>query len=181
MFLTTDRLLLREFVQDDWPAVLAYQKKPEYLRYYEWTDRSAQDVRDFVNMFLGQQQANPRIKFQLATTLKPTGKLIGSCGIRMKSAVSHEADLGFELDPQYWGRGYATEAARAFVNFGFTELRLHRIWSWCIADNQGSSRVLEKLGMRCEGTLRENEYFKDQWWDTFIYAILDREWEELTR
>ncbi|MBX0328846.1 GNAT family N-acetyltransferase [Oscillochloris sp. ZM17-4] len=51
-------------------------------------------------------------------------------------------------------RGYATEAARAIVAFGFTELLLHRIWSWCIADNLGSARVLEKLGMRPEGRLR---------------------------
>ncbi|MGB3717313.1 MAG: GNAT family protein [Candidatus Promineifilaceae bacterium] len=177
MFLTTDRLVLREYVEDDCPAVLAYQQKPEYLRNYEWTDRSADDVRDFVNMFLDQQRANPRIKFQLATTLRSTGQLIGSCGIRMKSAASREADIGYELDPHYWGQGYAIEAARSIVNFGFAELRLHRIWSWCIADNLGSGRVLEKLGMQCEGRLRENEYFKGRWWDSLVYAILDREWQ----
>ena len=180
MFLTTDRLVLREYVEEDWSAVLAYQRKPAYLHYYEWTDRSAQDVRDFVNMFLGQQQANPRTKFQLAITLNSTGQLIGSCGIRMKSAASHEADIGLELDPQYWGQGYATEAAQAIVKFGFADLRLHRIYSWSIADNQGASRVLEKLGLKLEGRLRENEYFKGRWWDTLMYAILDREWEELS-
>lgn len=179
MQLTTDRLVLREFVEGDWMAVLAYQRKPDYLRYYDWEDRSAEEVRDFVNMFRDQQNANPRIKFQLAATLKPTGRLIGNCGIRNQSVGSLQAELGYELDPQYWGMGYATEAAKAIMEFGFVELQLHRIWSSCVSDNLGSVRVLEKLGMRCEGRLREVEYYKDRWWDTLTYAILAQEWEKL--
>jgi ribosomal-protein-alanine N-acetyltransferase len=63
------------------------------------------------------------------------------------------------------------------LHFGFTELDLHRIWAWCIADNIGSIRVLEKLGMRLEGRLREKERFKGRWWDKLIFAILDFEWQ----
>ena len=84
-----------------------------------------------------------------------------------------EADIGYELAPDQWGRGYATEAARAIVAFGFTELRLHRISAWCIAENTASAHVLEKIGMWLEGRLRENEYFKDRWWDTLLYAMLE--------
>jgi ribosomal-protein-alanine N-acetyltransferase len=177
MILTTERLILREFSASDWPAVLAYQSNPLYLRYYEWTSRTPGEVREFVQMFLAQQQEDPRRKFQLAIVLKATGQLIGNCGIRMRSADAHQADIGFELDPRHWGQGYATEAARAVVQFGFTRLRLHRISSWCIADNVGSARVLEKLGMRQEGRLRENEYFKGRWRDTLLYAILGYEWQ----
>jgi ribosomal-protein-alanine N-acetyltransferase len=54
---------------------------------------------------------------------------------------------------------------------------LHRVWSWCVADNTGSVHVLEKLGMRQEGRLRENEFYKGRWWDTLMYAILAEEWE----
>jgi RimJ/RimL family protein N-acetyltransferase len=176
MRLATERLVLREFVHDDWPDVLAYQSDPLYLRYYEWTGRSVEEVQEFVGMFLAHQQTQPRIKFQLAVTLKSDNRLIGNCGIRMKSAFAHEADIGYELAPQHWGKGYATEAARAVVHFGFTELHLHRVSSWCVADNVGSARVLEKLGMRLEGRLRENEYYKGRWWDTLLYAILESEW-----
>ena len=108
--------------------------------------------------------------------LKSSQQLIGNCGIRLKSADAQEGDLGYELSPDHWGRGYATEAARAIVEFGFGTLKLHRIWSWCIADNVGSARVLQKLGMRQEGRLRENEYFKGRWWDTLMFGVLDREW-----
>ena len=177
MLLTTERLVLREFSENDWPTVLAYQSNPLYLRYYELTERTPEDAREFVQMFLAQQQQEPRIKFQLAVVLKATGQLIGNCGVRMKSADAREGDIGYELNPQHWGQGYATEAARAIVQLGFTRLRLHRIWSWCIADNVGSARVLEKLGMRQEKRLRENEYFKGRWWDTLLYGILDYEWQ----
>jgi [ribosomal protein S5]-alanine N-acetyltransferase len=177
MQLTTARLILREFIADDWPAVLAYQSDPRYLRYYAWTGRTPDEVQVFVRMFLDQQAEQPRLKFQLALTLKSNGQLIGNCGIRMRTTDAHEADIGYELNPDYWGQGYASEAARAIVTFGFSELRLHRIWSWCIADNVGSARVLEKLGMRLEGHLRENEFFKGHWWDTLMFAILEHEWQ----
>jgi RimJ/RimL family protein N-acetyltransferase len=176
MELHTSRLRLREFVAADWPAVLAYQRDPRYLQYYEWTDRTPGDVQRFVQLFIDQQLEQPRRKYQLAVVLKETQQLIGNCGIRKASAGAYEADIGYELAPDRWGQGYATEAARAIVHFGFTELKLHRITAWCIADNVASVRVLEKLGLKLEGRLRQKEYFKDRWWDTLLYAILADEW-----
>ena len=61
------------------------------------------------------------------------------------------------------------------VAYGFSELGLHRISSWCIADNVASARVLEKVGFQLEGRLRENEYFKGRWWDTLLYGLLESE------
>lgn len=179
MELATERLILREIKYSDWPDVLAYQSDPLYLRYYDWTDRTPKAVQEFVQMFLAQQQEQPRTKFQLAITLKSGPQMIGNCGIRLKSGNALEGDIGYELSPEHWGRGYATEAARAVMAFGFTQLKLHRISSWCIAENVGSARVLQKLGMRQEGKLRENEFFKERWWDTLLFAILDYEWRSL--
>ena len=176
MLITTDRLLLREFVADDWPAVLAYQRDPRYLRLYPWADRTEADARDFVQMFVEQQAEQPRRKFQLAIALRDGAGLIGNCGIRRKPENDWEADIGYELALEHWGHGYATEAALAIVNFGFRELGLHRISSWCIADNAASARVLERVGMRLEGRLLENEYFKERWWDTLLYGLLEYEW-----
>ena len=176
MRITTARLVLREFVPGDWPDVLAFQRDPRYLRYYAWTDRSEAEVREFVQMFVSQQAERPRRKFQLAIILPDSGRLIGDCGIRRKPGNEWEADIGYELSPEHWGRGYATEAASALVDFGFRELQLHRISSWCIADNAASAGVLERLGLRQEGRLRENEYFKGRWWDTLLYGLLESEW-----
>ncbi len=176
MRLTTERLLLREFVAGDWSAVLAYQRHPSYLQYYAWEDRTPAEVRRFIEQFLDQRAQQPRLKYQFAVTLKPENRLIGNCGIRLESADATEADIGYELDPQYWGHGYATEAAQVIVEFGFANLHLHRIWAECIAENLRSARVLERIGMQKEGRLRENVYFKGRWWDTRLYGMLDYEW-----
>ena len=179
MKITTARLVLRDFVADDWRAVQVYQSDARYLRFNPWTARPEAEVRAFVQRFISHQSQDPRRKFQLAITLPENGRLIGNVGVRRKSENEWEADLGYELDPHYWGQGYATEAARAMLAFGFRELNLHRISAECRPDNTASAHVLEKLGMRREGHLRENEYFKDRWWDTWVYGVLAQEWQAL--
>ena len=111
MHLETKRLLLREFTEADWPAVLAYQNDPRYLRYYHWTERTAEDVQAFLQMFLDYQRERPRKNFQLAMVLKEHGQLIGNCGVRINDADLREANIGDELASQHWDKGYATEAA----------------------------------------------------------------------
>ena len=177
MKLATDRLLLREFAETDWRQVLAYQQDPRYLRYYPWSSRTEADARAFVDLFLQWQREAPRRRYQLAVTLKGEQGLIGNCGIRRKDDDDLEADIGYELDPRHWGNGYATEAARALVNFGFQELGLERISSWCIADNTASAWVLERLGFRQEGRLSRNEFFKGRWWDTLLYLLPRESWD----
>jgi RimJ/RimL family protein N-acetyltransferase len=173
----TERLLLRELVEEDWRAVLAYQSTPAYLRYYEWPQRTPESVQAFLRMLIDYQHETPRQKFQLAVVLPESGELIGNCGMRVRDPVLRAGDIGYEFDPRYWGRGYATEVARAMLAFGFDELGMHRISAHCVADNVGSAHVLEKIGMRREGHFREHEWYKGRWWDTLIYAILDHEWQ----
>ena len=82
------------------------------------------------------------------------------------------------LHRQYWGKGYATEAARRMLRFGFEDLKLHRIWASVAPDNTASVHVLEKIGMRREALHLKADWLKDCWRDTFIYAILEEEWRE---
>ncbi|HEY8600477.1 MAG TPA: GNAT family protein [Thermomicrobiales bacterium] len=178
MRLETERLILREFVASDWAATLAYQSDPRYLRYYQWAGRTAGEARDFVQIFLDQQAARPRHKFQLAVTTRADGQMIGNCGIRLAAPGARVGDIGYELAPDRWGRGYATEAAGAILAFGFTELGLHRVWASCVADNAASAHVLMKLGLRREAHLREVAHYKGRWWDEQIYAILEDEWRK---
>jgi len=173
--LATERLLLREFAEEDWARVLAYQSDPRYLRFYEWETRTSDDARAFVGMFLGWQHEQPRRRWQLAVTLRDSGLLIGNCGIRQAHADVRCAELGYELDPAYWGQGYATEAARAMLAFAFGELGMHRVQAEVIAENTASARVLEKLGFRIEGRLRENQWFKGRRWDTLLYGLVEDE------
>ena len=177
MRIETERLVLRDYEEGDWRAVLEYQRDPRYLRFCPWDRRSEQDARDFVRQFIGWRNEQPRRRFQLAITLRGADLAVGSCGLRRKPGEAGEADIGYEIAPRLWGQGYATEAARAMVDFGFRTLGLYRLSSWCIAENTASARVLEKAGFKPEGRLRENECFKGRRWDTLLYGLLKEEWE----
>jgi RimJ/RimL family protein N-acetyltransferase len=159
--------------------VHAYQSDPRYLRFYEWSHRSEQDVRAFVGMFISWQNEMPRQKFQLATTFQ--NNLIGNCGVRIKDQVAREAEIGYELNPDFWGNGYATEAARAMLAFGFRDLNLQRVTAMCLAENRASARVLERLGLHCEERFPNREWFKNRWWDTARYTISADEWKHENR
>ena len=177
MQLLTNRLLLRDFVAGDWPAVLAYQRDPRYLRLYEWTERREEDARAFVDMFIAQQQQQPRTRFQLAVTLRADGRLIGNCGIRLAAPGSgqawpHRAEIGYELAPDEWGHGYATEAAQAIVQFGIEQLGVTRLEAWTVADNAASARVLTKLGFVEEGRLPQYHFYKGRYWDAVVYGLV---------
>jgi RimJ/RimL family protein N-acetyltransferase len=175
--LITSRLRLREITREDWQEVYAYQSIPAYSAYYAWSKRTQSDAQNFVQMLYNWRFEKPRIKYQLAIELKNTRQLIGNCGIRKVSNRAVEAELGYEINPAYWSQGFATEAARSIITFGFKELGLHRIWASCLLENRASARVLQKLGMQQEGLLRENRHFKGRWWDTLIFAILAQESE----
>ena len=176
MEITTERLLLREFLPDDWGAVLAYHQDARYSEYYPWSDRTESDAKGFVQWFLDEQAESSRRRIQLAVILRETGLLIGNCGIRLKPGSDWKADIGYEISPGYWRHGYATEAAASLVEHGFTSMGLHRISSWCIAGNGASVSVLRKRGMREEGRSRENECFKRRWWDTLVFGLLMEDW-----
>ena len=181
MEIKTARLLLREFIPDDWEVVFMYRNDPLYRRFYSGDAEGEAEAQVFVEQMIDQQKSVPRKTYQLAITLPGSLGIIGNAGIRLRGLGGHEtgvsqADIGYEVDPRYWGQGYATEAARALLDFGFETLGVHRIWSQCISENRASAHVLEKLGMRPEGRLREHEHFKERYWDTLIYAILEDEW-----
>jgi RimJ/RimL family protein N-acetyltransferase len=122
------------------------------------------------------RDAIPRIAYHLAIVLRATDRLIGGCRIEIRNAASVSGDIGYVLASDAWGRGYATEATRALLDFGFQGLALHRIWATCDVENRASARVLEKIGMEQEGHLRQNVRRKGEWRDSYLYAILEPEW-----
>lgn len=174
--LMTERLVLREFTEADWPALHAIESRPEVARYQSFEPRTPEESRAYVLAAAADANTAPRTTYDLAVTVREGGLLIGRCGLGLGAENIAEAMLWYTLHPEQWGHGYGAEAARAMVDFAFRELRLHRVCADCDPGNVGSWRVLEKIGMRREGHLRENTWFKGAWADSFIYAVLDREW-----
>jgi RimJ/RimL family protein N-acetyltransferase len=89
---------------------------------------------------------------------------------------AHQAEIGFTIGPRHQGRGFATEAARLLLDYLFGARGKHRVVAYCDARNAASAGVLERLGMRLEGHLRESTWAKGEWTDDLAYAVLDREW-----
>jgi [ribosomal protein S5]-alanine N-acetyltransferase len=171
----TERLVLRDFVEEDWRAVHRYACDAEVVRYMEWGPNTEAETRQYIDRVIASQKASPRYTFELAVTLKAGGLLIGGAGFHAADPQSHEGWLGYVLHRDAWGQGYATEAARALLVFGFRHFGLHRIWATCDARNAASAHVLEKIGMQREGYLREHKWQREGWRDTLLYAILERE------
>jgi ribosomal-protein-alanine N-acetyltransferase len=173
--LETERLVLREFVHGDLAAVHCYASDPEVVRYMSWGPNTEQDTRDAVRRWLEQRAEKARRNFTLAIVLRDGGQLIGACSIRVSDPEGGSAHIGYCLNREYWGRGYATEAARALVKFGFEQLGLHRIFAKCDTQNLASARVLENAGMLREGHLRQDRMLRGEWRDSYLYAVLEQE------
>ncbi len=174
--LRTERLILRDFEEADWEAVHIYACDPEVLRYMTWGSNSEDDTRAFIARKLEGQRQEPRTTYDLAVVLASEARLIGSCGLVVSRPETGQGWIGYCYHRDYWGRGFATEAARVIVDFGFEELGMHRIFATCDVENVGSARVMEKLGMRREGHFLQNEWVRGRWRDTYLYAILVEEW-----
>jgi RimJ/RimL family protein N-acetyltransferase len=97
--------------------------------------------------------------------------------LRWVSERDKTAEIGFIFDPRHQGKGFATEAARALLDWAFGSAEVHRVIGRTEVRNTASARVLEKLGMRLEGHFVENEWVKNEWQSELVYAILAREWK----
>ena len=175
MDIKTGRLVLRDFKQTDLPAYQKLCSHSDFQQFYSEEDATPEKVEQLLNMFIGWTTEQPRTKFQLAIEL-PTEILIGSCGVRVTSVEEKQGTFGCELSRTHWGRGYALEASRAVINFGFTGLGLHRIYAETNSENLAAIALAKKLGMRVEGELKENKRFRGRWWNTTILSILESEW-----
>jgi RimJ/RimL family protein N-acetyltransferase len=170
--LATERLLLRDFRADDIPSLVrlagAREVAATTLRIpHPYTEEHA---RQFLHM---RQEA--KFGYSFAITLRDSGELCGAVGLH-PDAMHPRAELGYWLGVSYWGKGYATEAARAVIDFGFRELKLKRIFAHHFQGNEASGRVLKKLGMKYEGCQRQHIEKWGRLLDLQNYGILRSEW-----
>lgn len=177
----TERLLLRPFVAEDFDAVFAMQSRPDVALYLLWDARGESEVR----AALEKKIAGTSIRAEddalfLAAVLRSTGELVGDVVLHWISGEHSTAEIGFIVHPDHQGHGYATEAARPLLKLAFEDLQAHRVIARAEPRNVASARVLQKLGMRQEAHLVENEYVKGEWQSELVYAMLDREWHTFT-
>jgi len=179
--LETERLILRPFTEGDFDFLFSIRSRPDVARYLLWGPQTEAQVRET----LDQKIASRAIREQddvlaLAGVPKGTNEVIGDFILRLVSKEHQQGEIGFIIHPDHHGRGYATEAGRELLRIAFEDVELHRVVGILEARNGPSARVLEKLGMRREAHLVENEFVKNEWQSELVYAMLDREWRRLT-
>lgn len=169
MQIVTKRLIIRDFVRDDWESVHQYASDEQVTEYMEWGPNAEKDTKQFIEHTLLMQQQNPRKDYEFAVVLRDTSELIGGCGIHIDQS---NGEIGYCFNPDYMGKGYATEAARALLKFGFNDIGLHRIFAKCRPQNVRSANLMKRLGMKQEGHLREHLSYKGKFHDSLLFSIL---------
>ena len=173
--LTTDRLILRPFRLADAPDVQRLAGAREIAENTLMIPHPYPDGAAAEWIALHQKLFDEEKEVVLAITVRESGELAGTIGLMLK-LLHDKAEIGYWIGMPYWGRGYATEAARAIVKYGFEEWSLHRVEALHFTRNPGSGRVLQKLGMRHEGTARGDIKKWGEYVDTALYGVLRDEW-----
>lgn len=176
MRLETERLVLREFVEDDWRSLYSFESLPEVARYQAYDAYDEDKARWYVGRVIGDAAADPRLVWDFAITRPGDDRMIGRCGFKRGASELRVAEMWAVLDPREQGQGLVTEAARALITFAFTDLGLHRLYGDCDPRNTSSARLMERLGMRHEAHFVQNVFIKGEWCDSLIYAVLASEW-----
>lgn len=173
----TDRLVLRAYAPDDFDALHAIVSRTDVNRFLYTEPRGPDETLELLQRKLGNTELlDEDDQISAAVCLRETGELIGDQMLRWVSVQHRTGEIGFMFHPDHHGRGYATESARPLLDFGFAVAGFHRIIGRLDSRNFGSARVLEKLGMRREALMIENEWVKGEWQSGIDYAILQREW-----
>ena len=178
--LTTDRLVLRKLKVSDAQDMFEYSNRRDVTKYLTWYPHPDLGYTEEYLRYIGQRYATGDF-YDWAITLKENGKMIGTCGFTRFDLPNNAAEIGYVLNPEYHGKGYATEAASEVMRFGFEELKLHRLEAKHMIGNDASHRVMEKLGMREEGTFRESYYVHREYRTVTVCSILENEYFNLRR
>jgi RimJ/RimL family protein N-acetyltransferase len=174
--IATSRLRLRPLSLDDLDDLLAYRGQPDVCRYLPFEPMTPEVLRERLD---GGNLARTSIASEgdaLTLGADLDGRVIGDVVLFFHSRVHRAGELGYVFHPAVEGHGYATEACLAVLALAFGELGLHRVTARLDARNVASARLAARLGMRLEAHFVRNEWFKGEWSDELVYAILADEW-----
>ena len=174
--LATSRLILRRFQGSDLEAFLAYRNDPDVARYQSWTSYSREEAEAFLARQRALEPGTPGEWSQIALERRDAPGLIGDCALKVLAEDPRQAEIGFTLARAWQGHGYGAEAVTALLGHLFGTLGLHRVFAVTDAENAAAAALLERVGLRREGHLVENIWFKGVWGSEFLYAMLEREW-----
>lgn len=169
--LDTPRLKLREITPQDVTSLLKHFGNPEVVKFIDMQPiKTLEQANEWLRWMGGFFASKDGLRWGVA--LKEDDTFIGSAGLHNWNREANYAEIGYDIAPQFWGEGYATEVAQVLVEFGFSNMKLNRIEADVVQGNIGSLRVLEKLGFKREGLLRQRLLKGGKYYDIYLYGLL---------
>ena len=169
--LKTARLTLRAMRSQDAEDMFEYARLPEVTKYLLWREHeSVGFTRDYLKYVESRYSVGDFYDFAIVEN--SSGKMIGTCGFTRLDAVNNVAEIGYVLNPAFFGKGYATEAAREIIRFGRDELCVHRVEARFMQGNDASVRVMQRLGMSFEGYAVDSMLVKGEYKTIGTYAMV---------
>lgn len=177
--LETSRLALVEVTPEHAPALFHILANEDVTRFYGMNPLRAQhDALNIIASFKQTYDTQQGIRWGII--IRDSGTFIGTLGLNHLSLYSKKAEIGFELDPAHWRRGYAAEAIQAVLEYAFETLTLHRMGAVTFLENEASVQLLTRLGFEEEGILRGYLYQDGTSYDGRIFSLLRPDWTMLT-
>ena len=176
----TERLLLREFTNEDAQAFFAYHADPRSAEFYAPEEAAPDHARELLLVFIRWASEQPRRNYQLALAeLRTPRELVGCCGLRLEGLGAGTAAFGVELAPDCWGRGYASEAARALLGFGFRELKLAAVRGVSISANVRVAALAQRIGLVEVGMRPGSAWMRARGWNHIEWQVTRERWESV--
>ncbi len=178
--LETERLILRKATEEDMEdlyELYSQERVVELLPLALFT--SLQDARDELIWYEKILEEGSGMRWVIEEKL--SSKVIGTCGFLYYEKEHNRIEIGYDLHPSYWGKGYMTEALDTIIKYGFKDMNLNKIEAKAVVENSASAKVLVRLGFQQEGVLRQHEFEKGRYIDLAVYAILSEKYEESLR
>jgi len=171
MIFSTKRLIIREFKPSDLEAIHSYASLEHVVQYQAWGPNTLEETKSFLENAISYINQKPRFNYELCITLKDSEEQIGGCGIFIKKENPTIAMLGYTLNPDFWKKGYATEATKGLVEFGFQNLKLKTIQATCDVKNIGSRKVLERNEFQLLEIIENHSMQKGKLRSSFLFDL----------
>jgi RimJ/RimL family protein N-acetyltransferase len=172
----TERLIIRRLRDEDLEPLVAYRSLPEVMWMQLWDSYDAEKGQKLIDGCKTVEPFTAGDSFQFGVELKATGELIGDLYFKMDEA-GKQAEIGYTFDPKFQGQGLASEAVRKLIDYAFKEKGLHRIYGITDPRHLRSIAMMKRMGMRQEAHFKESLWFKGEWADDVVFAILEKEWK----
>lgn len=172
----TERLVLAPLGPVDAARLFEYRSQAEVAQYQTWVPQSIDDARHFIADFGPLAFDAPGRWSQLGIRLRDSGLLTGDLGVHCPLDEPRQAEIGVTLAADHQGRGFGTEAVHGLLGHLLGTLGKHRVFASVDPRNMPSIALLKRVGMRQEAHFRESLWFKGDWADDAVFAILASEW-----